>query len=131
MKITFDKVASASVMLYKIKELNLGVKVEYWCTRNIKILADDYVFFIKKINEINEKYCFKDEDGEYCKIVDGNVLFNLKDGCDVDAFNKEMNDTMTNECEITPFVLNESVWESLPNFRIDGCSLDAIDFLLP
>ena len=118
-------------MLYKIKELNLGVKVDYWCTRNIKILADDYVFFIKTINDIYDKYCFKGEDEAYCKFVDGNVVFNLKEGCDTDAFNKDLSDTMTNECEITPFILNESVWESLPNFRIDGFSLDAIDFLLP
>lgn len=132
MKVALSKVASGIVMVSKIKELNLGVPVDYWCTKNINILSEDYKYFIKKLNEIYEKYCFKGEDGQYCWFDDNsNTIFNLKEGCDVDKLNEEIKALFEYECEITPFVMSMNTWETLPNFQIDGGDSGAIDFLLP
>lgn len=131
MRLTFNRIATVFVILAKIKELKLGFPVDHWCDRNMKRLYDDYVTFLKKRDEINEKYCFKDEDGQYCKLIDGNIIFNIKEDCDVAEFDKEMNALMELESDFTPFVLSENVWETLPNFQVEGFSSDAIDFLLP
>lgn len=131
MKITFNKIADGITMLARIKELNISIPVDYWCTKNIKLMIDDYTYFIKIRNEIYDKYCNKNEDGWYFRVEDNGLFFNLKEGCDVDKFNEEMNTLLTNECEINPFVMPTSTLESLPNFKIDGCNSDMIDFLLP
>ncbi len=131
MKITFDKIASGVVMLSKIKELNLGVPVDYWCMKNIKILSDDYTYYIKKLIEIYKEYCYKDENDQYCRFEDNTTIFNLKEDCNVEKFNEEMSALMTNECEVNPFVMSMKVWETLPNFQIDGHDSSTIDFLLP
>lgn len=131
MKITFNKIADGVTMLFKIKELNLSIPVDYWCTKNIKILLDDYRYFIEKRDEIYDKHCNKDENEQYYRIEDNAIIFSLKEDCKVDNFNDEMNKLLTNECEVNPFVMPMSTLESLPNFKIDGCNSDMIDFLLP
>lgn len=83
------------------------------------------------MNEINEKYCFKGEDGQYSVIKNSQQVFNLKDDCNTEAFTDEINALMTNECDIKPFIMPVGTLNTMPNFNIEGYSSNMIDFMMP
>ena len=131
MKIALGKIYSSISMLSKIKEMKLGIKVDYWCVKNIRMLSDDYRFFLEKRDEVYAKYCNKGEDGLFFKLEGDQITFNIKDESEVENFDKELNELMTNECEIEPYVMSMEIFDTLPNVNIEGYDIYMIDYMLP
>ena len=132
MKLPLSNIYQSVNMLFGIKRLGLGMKVDYWCTKNIKALADDYNFCAEKLDVLFKTYCDKGEDGQYCKYEDNKTIFNLKNDIDEEKFKDEFNELMTMECEeFEPFILNQEVFDKLPNVDSDKFNVDVLNFLLP
>lgn len=130
MKISLGVLCGTVETLLKIKSMGLGVKVNYWCTKNLKSFETDYRFFMEQRNELYNRYCFKGEDGLYYRFEDQKVIFNIKEE-NMNEFGEQIQALMTNDCEFEPFIMQESLFESLPNFDISETEYDSIGFLLP
>lgn len=123
------------IMLIDIKSLGLGVKVDYWCKRNIRILADNYNMYYELLQDIYERFCFKNDKGQYMSVDDKkHIIFNLKSKfeSDTNKFNKELNDLMTMTTdEFEPYIMSEEVFNNLPNIESSKFNIDLLAFLLP
>lgn len=132
MKLPLNNIYQAVNMLFGIKTLGLGMKVDYWCTKNIKTLADDYNFYAEKLDMLFKNYCDKGEDGQYFVFEDNKTIFNLKEGINEENFSNEFNELMTMECkDFEPFILSQEVFDKLPNIDSNKFNIDVLNFLLP
>jgi hypothetical protein len=120
-------------MLLGIKILKLGLKVDYWCNKNIKLFADEYNFYLEQLNDIYSRYCNKDDNEQYVKLNDnGVIVFNFKPNTVVKDFEKEMNELMYMPSdEFEPYVMGEEVFNNLPNVESSKFNIDLLAFLLP
>ena len=119
-------------MLLDIRKLKLGLKVDYWCNKNIKLLADDYNFYLEQITDIYNRYCYQGKDGQYVTIQKDKISFNLKPDSDELKFNKELSDLMTLTCdEFEPYIMSQEVFDNLPNIESSKFNIDLLAFLLP
>lgn len=132
MKLPLNVIYEAVNSLIQIKSLKLGIKVDYWCNKNIKLFANDYNFYLEQITEVYSCYCYQGEDGQYATINENKIVFNLKPESDEKQFNKELNDLMTITCdEFEPYIMSKEVFDSLPNVNSSKFNLDLLAFLLP
>lgn len=133
MKLPLNVINETTCMLLGIKTLKLGLKVDYWCNKNIKLFADEYNFYLEQLNEIYSRYCNKDETGQYVKINDnGDIEFNFKPYININDFEKELNDLMYMPSdEFEPYIMNEETFNNLPNIESSKFNIDLLAFLLP
>lgn len=130
MQLTLIQIFHSFSTLQKIKEQNLGFKIDYWCMRNLKILADNYQFFYNARIDLAEKYCLKDDRGEYGHPVDGSgYQYHLREGCTAEDFAKEMNELYSMECDIVPYQISADVLFS-SDIKVEGNDIFAIDFCI-
>lgn len=133
MKLPLNVVYETTSMLLGIKAMKLGLKVDYWCNKNIKLFADEYNFYLEQINDIYFRYCNKDDTGQYVKINDnGGIEFNFKPNINTKDFEKEMNELMYMPSdEFEPYIMNEEIFNNLPNIESSKFNIDLLAFLLP
>ena len=129
-KTTLGNAFDTVTMLDEIRAKSSDIRVRYWCHRNVDILLDDYQFFLEKRNEIYERYCIKDEHGKYGIIhADGRIQFNVNKE-DIPEFTKELNEIISFECDVEPYILPEEVYRATV-FKPESNPIDIIDYLLP
>lgn len=133
MKLPLNIVYETTCMLLQIKTLKLGLKVDYWCNKNIKLFADECNFYIEQLNDIYSRYCNKDNVEQYVKINDnGGIEFNFKPDINIKDFEKEMNDLIYMPSdEFEPYIMSEEVFNNLPNVESSKFNIDLLAFLLP
>ena len=129
MELIYSQIFDAVNTLSYIKSLDVGFRIKYWCSKNIKAFSSDYELFVGLRNELYDEYCYKDADGKYITMVDDKIKFNLKENKIADDFGKEMNELLLMECIIEPYILSQEACDSFPDEK--GIDIDAIDFLLP
>lgn len=132
MKLPLNIIYETTCQLLQIKTLKLGLKVDYWCNKNIKTFADGYNFYLEQMSEIYSRYCNKGDDGQYAKLDDNIIKFNFKPNIDIEKFQKEMNDLMYMPSdEFEPYIMNEDIFNNLPNLESSKFNIDLLAFLLP
>lgn len=130
MQLTLIQIFHSFNTMHKIKEQNLGFKIDYWCMRNLKLLADNYQFFFNARINLAEKYCLKDEHGDYGHLIDdGTCQYNLREGYTAEDFASEMNELYSMECDIVPYQISADVLFS-SDIKVEGNDVFAIDFMI-
>lgn len=132
MKLPLNIIYETTCQLLQIKALKLGLKVDYWCNKNIKLFADGYNFYLEQMNDIYSRYCNKGDDGQYAKLDVNIIKFNFKPNIDIEKFQKEMNDLMYMPSdEFEPYIMSEDIFNNLPNLESSKFNIDLLAFLLP
>ena len=113
MKLTLGQISNIFIVLNDLSNKTKSFKINYWITRNIKILKDSYIFYINNRQEIYETYLNKNETNEEYYSIDeqGNIIFNLKsdDRDFINEFSDQMNELIETDCEIEPYLINVEV----------------------
>lgn len=113
MKLTLGQISNIFIVLNDLSNKTKSFKINYWITRNIKILKESYIFYIDNRQEIYETYLNKNETNEEYYSLDnqGNIVFNLKnnDVNFVKEFSDQMNELIETDCEIEPYLINVEV----------------------
>ena len=110
MKITLGHIFEIYLTLNELSIKSKNFKINYWITRNIKILSDSYSFFINNRQQIYDDYLEKDENDNYFSINNGNTIFHLKESTKESAekFSNTINELINTDCEIEPYLINIS-----------------------
>ena len=113
MTLTLGQISNMFLVLNNLSNKTKSFKINYWITRNIKILKDSYIFYINNRQEIYETYLNKNETNEeyYSINEQGNIIFNLKNN-DVNfanEFSEQMNELIETDCEIDLYLIDVEV----------------------
>lgn len=132
MKLTLGQISNIFIVLNDLSNKTKSFKINYWITRNIKILKDSYIFYINNRQEIYETYLNKNETNEEYYSIDeqGTIIFNLKsdDRDFVNEFSEQMNELIETDCEIEPYLINVEVLMN-SDLEITSEQIMIIDYL--
>lgn len=130
MNINISEIVSSYVLLSELDTRSLPIMMSWWVSRNLKSISYHYNFFIAERNKLYLDYCETDENNAYSKEVDGQILFNIKEGCQ-EVFTKKMNDLMNFEVELEPYLLDiGKIINEYPDIQIEPKFFNRLGYLL-
>lgn len=116
-------------LLSELASKKLPLKMSWWVSQNIKRISQHYNFFTTERNKLYLEFCEVDENDSFTKEVAGQILFNVKNGCQ-ELFMTKMNELMNFEVEIEPYLLDmEQIINTYPDLQIDSKYFVQLDFL--
>lgn len=130
MNINISKIVNSYALLSELDARSLPIMMAWWVSRNLKSISYHYNFFITERNKLYLEYCEADENNAYSKEVNGQILFNVKEGCQ-EVFAKKMNDLMNFEVALEPYLLDiEKIINEYPNIQIEPNFFNRLEYLL-
>lgn len=130
MTIKISEIVSSYALLIELDAKTLPIKMAWWVSRNLKLISYHYNFFITERNKLYLEYCETDENNSYAKEIDGQVLFNIKEGCQ-EVFATKMSELMNFEIEFEPYLLDiEKTINEYPNIQIEPRYFSRLGYLL-
>jgi len=126
MKVTYKQIVGAMSPLMELSNKEMDYSLALKISRNIKEFERHYEDYQEEVNNLQQEYLDRDEEGNLIPVGENGNTFKIKDG-KTEELSEKLKTLDDFEVEATTYMLSE---EDFKDLKITPSILMGIDFLI-